>query len=169
MGAGKTTVVGPLLTLLLADGASLVTQVSHVTATSLPRHSHADEASLVTQVSHVTATSLPRHSHADEASLVTQQVMPTALLEQTRDIMRSRFSNPVLSKSVFTLEFERSCEDSVEVVAELLSKLDHARRSRSVVCAAPEAVKSLYLKVSQSIATSCHVTDTLRSCPSTSS
>jgi hypothetical protein len=33
MGAGKTTVVCPLLALMLADGQSLVTQVSHVLLT----------------------------------------------------------------------------------------------------------------------------------------
>jgi len=98
MGAGKTTVVGPLLTLILADGKQLVTQV-----------------------------------------------MPTALLDQTRGIMRSRFS-VIIRKRVFTLEFERSVEDDVEIVGEILAKLENARRRRSVVCASPEAIKSLMLK-----------------------
>jgi len=98
MGAGKTTVVAPLLTLLLADGETLVTQV-----------------------------------------------MPTALLEQTRHIMRSRFA-AVITKRVFTLEFDRSCADAVDVANAVFNKLDEARRSRSVVCASPDAVKSLFLK-----------------------
>ena len=98
MGAGKTTVVGPLLALILADGKSLVTQV-----------------------------------------------MPTALLEQSRNILRSRFSS-IIIKRVYTVQFDRSCEDSVELVARLFSKLDNARRTRSVVCSAPEAIKSLMLK-----------------------
>ncbi|EKU21651.1 nxn protein, partial [Nannochloropsis gaditana CCMP526] len=98
MGAGKTTVVGPLLTLLLADGQQLVTQV-----------------------------------------------MPTALLEQTRSIMRSRFGQ-IITKRVYTLEFERSVDDDVELVAEIFGKLDAARRRRSVVCTSPEAIKSLLLK-----------------------
>ena len=98
MGAGKTTVVGPLLTLLLADGKQLVTQV-----------------------------------------------MPTSLLEQTRSIMRARFSQ-VITKRVYTLDFERSVEDDVELAGEIYSKLDAARRGRSVVCASPEAIKSLTLK-----------------------
>lgn len=98
MGAGKTTVVGPLLTLILADGKQLVTQV-----------------------------------------------MPTALLDQTRSIMRNRFSS-IITKRVYTLQFERSCEDDIEFVGEIFAKLDGARRSRSVICASPEAIKSLMLK-----------------------
>lgn len=98
MGAGKTTVVAPLLTLLLADGDTLVTQV-----------------------------------------------MPTALLEQTRHIMRSRFA-AIITKRVFTLEFDRGCEDAVDIAKAVFDKLDEARRSRSVVVASPDAVKSLFLK-----------------------
>lgn len=51
MGAGKTTVVGPLLVLILADGKSLVTQV-----------------------------------------------MPTALLEQSRNVLRARFMSVIKKK-----------------------------------------------------------------------
>ncbi|GBG26808.1 Hypothetical Protein FCC1311_030302 [Hondaea fermentalgiana] len=98
MGAGKTTVVAPLLTLLLADGDTLVTQV-----------------------------------------------MPTALLEQTRHIMRSRFA-AIITKRVFTLEFDRGCEDAVDIARAVYDKLDEARRSRSVVVSSPDAVKSLFLK-----------------------
>ena len=98
MGAGKTTVVGPLLALILADGNSLVSQV-----------------------------------------------MPTALLDQTRNIMRSRF-NVIISKRIFTLKFDRSCDVSVELVAEIFAKLDSARRHQSIICSSPEAIKSLYLK-----------------------
>eukprot|EP00516_Mucochytrium_quahogii_P008420 CAMPEP_0203758104 /NCGR_PEP_ID=MMETSP0098-20131031/10854_1 /ASSEMBLY_ACC=CAM_ASM_000208 /TAXON_ID=96639 /ORGANISM=" , Strain NY0313808BC1" /LENGTH=3866 /DNA_ID=CAMNT_0050650355 /DNA_START=244 /DNA_END=11840 /DNA_ORIENTATION=- len=98
MGAGKTTVVAPLLTLLLANGETLVSQV-----------------------------------------------MPTALLEQTRHIMRTRFS-AIITKRVFTLEFDRSCDDSIDVAKDVFEKLDEARRSRSVICASPDAVKSLFLK-----------------------
>ena len=59
MGAGKTTVVAPLLTLILANGTSLVTQV-----------------------------------------------VPPALLEFSRSIMRSRFS-AILRKPVYTFHFDR--------------------------------------------------------------
>jgi hypothetical protein len=98
MGAGKTTVVGPLLTLMLADGKQLV-----------------------------------------------MHVMPSALLEQSRNVLRSRFA-AIIVKRVYTLQFERAVDDSRELVASLFSKLDGARRRRGVVCAAPEAIKSLFLK-----------------------
>lgn len=90
--------VGPLLTLILADGESLVTHV-----------------------------------------------MPTALLEQSRNVLRERFSAIILKK-VYTLTFDRGVEDSDELVAKLFAKLDSARKHRDVVCAAPESVKSLLLK-----------------------
>ena len=76
MGAGKTTVVGPLLTLLLADGKRLITQV-----------------------------------------------MPTALLQQTRTVLRNRFSTKILPKSVFTLIFERSVPDDVDIVSLIQEKM----------------------------------------------
>ena len=53
--------------------------------------------------------------------------MPTPLLEQTRCVLRSRFSS-VIRKRVFTLQFDRSCDDSREEVLALLAKLDAARR-----------------------------------------
>ena len=68
MGAGKTTVVGPLLVLILADGHSLVSQV-----------------------------------------------MPTALLEQTRNILRNRFSC-IIPKKVYTLNFDRGWDDSADLI-----------------------------------------------------
>ena len=100
MGAGKTTVVGPLLTLMLADGNKLVTQV-----------------------------------------------MPSALLQQTKEIMRHCFASAIMPKRVYTLKFERSVDDSTDFVARLFSKLNDARLDGCVVCAAPEAIKSLALKV----------------------
>jgi hypothetical protein len=98
MGAGKTTVVGPLLTLLLSDGEQLV-----------------------------------------------MQVMPTALLEQSRNILRSRFS-AIVVKHIYTLNFERAVEDNRELIERIFMKLDSARRNRDVVVAAPECIKSLMLK-----------------------
>ena len=103
MGAGKTTVVGPLLALILADGDSLVVQV-----------------------------------------------MPTALLEQSRNILRSCFCAIVI-KHIYTLQFDRSVEDSSELVASLFSKLNSAKLQRSIVCAAPETIKSLMLKFVEQI------------------
>ena len=59
MGAGKTTVVAPLLALILADGKSLVTQV-----------------------------------------------VPHALLEMSRGVMREKFA-AVVRKPIFTFYFDR--------------------------------------------------------------
>ena len=59
MGAGKTTVIGPLLALLLGDGKSLVAQV-----------------------------------------------VPAALLEMSRDVMRRSFA-AIVPKPVLTFEFDR--------------------------------------------------------------
>jgi hypothetical protein len=99
MGQGKTTVVGPLLALILADGQQLVTQV-----------------------------------------------MPTALLEQTRGILRRCFG-VVVTKHIYTVQFDRSNEDGTSDGVELLfQKLKSAEEDRSVVIAAPECVKSLFLK-----------------------
>ncbi|DAZ97871.1 TPA: LOW QUALITY PROTEIN: hypothetical protein N0F65_003298 [Lagenidium giganteum] len=100
MGAGKTTVVGPLLTFILADKTHLVTHV-----------------------------------------------MPTALLEQSRQVLRGRFSNVVLRKKVFTFEFDRSVADDPALAVKLFEKLNRARLQGDVVCASPESIKSLMLKV----------------------
>lgn len=98
MGAGKTTVVGPLLTLILADGKQLVTHV-----------------------------------------------MPTALLEQSRNILRNRFSS-IIVKSIYTLNFERAVEDNESVPQKIWSKLNSAMKNRDIIVAAPESLKSVVLK-----------------------
>ena len=94
MGAGKTTVVAPLLALILADGKSLVTSV-----------------------------------------------MPHALLEMTRSVMREKFS-AVVRKPIFTFNFDRSSPIS----RELYMKLCKARDMKAVMCATPTSVKSLFLR-----------------------
>ncbi|KAI9918712.1 hypothetical protein PsorP6_012156 [Peronosclerospora sorghi] len=99
MGAGKTTVVGPLLTYILADKTHLVTHV-----------------------------------------------MPTALLEQSRQVLRNRFSNRILNKRIFTFEFDRAITDDPDIALQLFTKLDRARRHGDVVCASPESIKSMILK-----------------------
>ena len=71
MGAGKTTVVAPLLALMLADGKSLVTQV-----------------------------------------------VPHALLEFSRGVMREKFS-AVVRKPVFTFQFDRG----TQITRDLFMKL----------------------------------------------
>ncbi|CAI5729997.1 unnamed protein product [Peronospora destructor] len=100
MGAGKTTVVGPLLTYILADKTHLVTHI-----------------------------------------------MPTSLLEQSRQVLRSRFSNQVLRKRIFTFEFDRSISDNPATALQIFTKLDRARRHGDVVCASPESIKSMMLKL----------------------
>ena len=94
MGAGKTTVVTPLLALMLADGRSLVTQV-----------------------------------------------VPHALLEFSRGVMREKFA-AVVRKPVFTFTFNRG----TEISRDLYLKLCKARDSRAVICATPTSVKSFQLK-----------------------
>lgn len=102
MGQGKTSIVAPLLTLMLADGQQLVTQV-----------------------------------------------MPTALVEQTRAVLRRCFG-VVIVKHVFTLQFDRTRGDDRSTggweVEGLLTKLQSAVTDRAVVVAAPESLKSLFLK-----------------------
>ena len=95
MGAGKTTVVAPLLALMLADGKSLVTQV-----------------------------------------------VPHALLEFSRGVMREKFS-AVVRKAIFTFSFDRSSA----ITKDLYMKLVKAKDSRAIICATPTSVKSLMLKL----------------------
>jgi hypothetical protein len=95
MGGGKTTVVGPLLTLMLADGQSLVVQM-----------------------------------------------MPPALLEQTKLTLRSTFSS-IIKKQVFILNFDRSSRMTWQTVDKLVT----AMRNRGVVLATATSIKSIQLKL----------------------
>jgi hypothetical protein len=94
MGAGKTTVVGPLLALLLGDRETLVVQV-----------------------------------------------VPPALLNFSRAVMRERFSS-IIQKPVYTFQFARGSA----VTPMLFQKLLKARSMRAVVVAGPNAIKSFMLK-----------------------
>lgn len=94
MGAGKTTVVAPLLALLLADGKTL-----------------------------------------------TMQVVPHALLEMSRNVMREKFS-AVIRKPVFTFYFDRF----MKIDSALYSKIKKSREMKAVVVASPTSVKSFILK-----------------------
>ena len=94
MGAGKTTVVTPLLALMLADGQQLVTQV-----------------------------------------------VPHALLEFSRSVMREKFA-AVVRKPIFTFTFNRG----TPITKDLYLKLCKARDSRAVICATPTSIKSFQLK-----------------------
>ena len=95
MGGGKTTVVGPLLTLMLADGNSLVVQM-----------------------------------------------MPPALLEQTKITLRATFSS-IIKKQVFVLNFDRSSQMTWSIVDKLVT----ATRNRGVVLATATSIKSIQLKL----------------------
>lgn len=95
MGMGKTTVIGPLLALMLADGQRIVAEV-----------------------------------------------VPPALLDSARDILRATFSS-VIAKRVYTF----SCDRSTTVTESLFDKLDIAIRTRSVVVTTPTAIKALMLKM----------------------
>lgn len=76
----------------------------------------------------------------DGRSLVTQ-VVPPALLEFSRSVMRSTFSS-IMHKRIYTLSFDRtSTADEA-----LFNKLEHARRNRGVVISTPTSIKSIMLK-----------------------
>ena len=94
MGAGKTTVVCPLLALMLGNRGTLV-----------------------------------------------MQVVPVALLEFSRSVMRERFSS-LLRKPVYTFQFDRF----VAASPALLGKILHARRLSAVMITSPTSLKSLVLK-----------------------
>eukprot|EP00760_Papus_ankaliazontas_P009215 PhM_4_TR13981/c0_g1_i1/m.81553 len=94
MGAGKTTVVGPLLALMLADGNTLVIQV-----------------------------------------------VPAALLDFTRSVLRATFSS-ILQKQIFSFV----CDRSSDVDSEVISKFQHARQSRGIIVTTPSSIKSIFLK-----------------------
>ena len=99
MGAGKTTVIGPLLVLMLASTETAVLQV-----------------------------------------------VPSALLEMTRSILRERFS-ALVQKQVYTFTFDRASR----IDEELLHKLEHARASRAIIVASPTSLKSFVLKFAEMI------------------
>ena len=109
MGAGKTTVICPLLALLLADGKSLVTLV-----------------------------------------------IPSALLDMSRDVMRTCFSN-VIVKKVYSFHFDRSTASKsatqLATIRKLRIKLEIARDQRGIVCTTPEVIKSLMLMYIDILAT----------------
>ena len=97
---GKTTVIAPLLSLMLADGRRLITQVC-----------------------------------------------PAPILEMSRSVLRSVFSN-VIHKRIYSFTFERSnaALNSLEGVQAISVKLHRARAERAVVCSTPESIKSFMLK-----------------------
>ena len=99
MGAGKSTVVCPLLALMLGNNNTLV-----------------------------------------------MQVVPVALLEFSRSVMRERFSS-LLRKPVYTFTFDRFTAASPQ----LLSKILHARRLSAVMLTSPTSLKSFVLKFIETV------------------
>lgn len=69
------------------------------------------------------------------------QVVPAALLEFTRSVLRKTFST-VFHKRIYTLFFDRS----TEVTTDLCDKLEEAVRKRAVVISTPTCMKSIMLK-----------------------
>lgn len=98
MGAGKTTVIAPLLGMMLATPKRMVVSC-----------------------------------------------VPTALLEFSREVMRERYSSPVLATPVVTFTFAR--QDKAE--ESVLRKLQTARNRRAVVVATPQSLKSVMLKLAE--------------------
>ena len=94
MGAGKTTVVCPLLTLLLGDGNNLV-----------------------------------------------MLVVPPALLDFSRSIMRNTFST-IMYKSIFTFSFDRSSAADPNIYRKFSSVI----KKRGICISTPTSVKSIMLK-----------------------
>ncbi|KAK6588719.1 EF hand family [Cryptosporidium xiaoi] len=94
MGAGKTTVISPLLSLLLGDSNRLVIQI-----------------------------------------------VPHALLEFTRNVLRSRFSC-IVKKRILKFHFNRN---SV-CTPELYKKFVHAKEQKAIILCQPTSIKSLFLK-----------------------
>lgn len=74
------------------------------------------------------------------------QVMPGALLEMTRAVMRQAFA-VITPKAVYTFDFNRR---SV-IDANLLKSMQIAQETGSVVCATPQSVKAFVLKLVQTL------------------
>jgi hypothetical protein len=101
MGAGKTTVISPLLALFLSNGQSLVTIV-----------------------------------------------VPAALLEMSRTVLRKCFSN-IITKRVYSFHIDRlsgiESKNPLPELRKLRVMLEIAKVQRGIVCTTPESVKSLML------------------------
>ena len=69
------------------------------------------------------------------------QVVPHALLDFSRGVMREKFA-AVVRKPVFTFSFSRG----TPITRDLYMKLCKARDSKAIICATPTSVKSFMLK-----------------------
>ena len=82
------------------------------------------------------------------------QVVPAALLEFSRAVMRECFSSALMSKPVYTFRFDRQ----TAISPGLVRKLRLARDARAVVCSTPTAIKSFFLKLVEAA----HILDNAR-------
>lgn len=69
------------------------------------------------------------------------QVVPHALLDFSRGVMREKFA-AVVRKPVFTFTFSRG----TPITRDLYMKLCKARDSKAIICATPTSMKSFMLK-----------------------
>lgn len=99
MGAGKTSVIAPLLGAMLADGRALVIQV-----------------------------------------------VPPALLEPARQVLRTTFSC-MMQKRIYTF----ACDRATAITRTLTKKLMQAAQSRGIVVTTPTAIKSVMLKLVENL------------------
>ena len=74
------------------------------------------------------------------------QVVPPALLEFSRSILRTTFSS-IMQKRVYTLE----CDRATVVTPNIRGKLQNAMRSSGVVISTPTTIKSFMLKLIESL------------------
>ena len=112
MGAGKTTVVAPLLAMILV---SVMKPCASFLCCLLSGHAYF----------------MPTPLQADGKSLVTQ-VVPHALLDFSRGVMREKFA-AVVRKPVFTFSFTRG----TPISRDLYMKLCKARDSKAIICTSP--------------------------------
>jgi Ca2+-binding EF-hand superfamily protein len=85
---------------------------------------------------------------ADGDRLVTQ-VMPTNLLEQSRNVLRRAFSSPIMPKRIFTFTFSRGVDDNPQIVQKLEKKMKNTLIYGDIIIAAPESIKSFFLKFTE--------------------
>lgn len=87
---------------------------------------------------------------ADGSQLVTQ-VVPSALLPMSRQLLATHFSF-VVPKRIFTFSFDRAVgATNLADVTSLCSKLDLARATCGVVVSTPAALKSLQLRFVETV------------------
>lgn len=81
-------------------------------------------------------------------------IVPNALMEHTREVMRNAFS-VIIPKRIITLKFDRS--NVLSHISQLYNKIKKGKNSSAVVITTPEAIKSLALKFVECISSMEHV------------